>query len=101
MESKGIFIILGTIFCFGMAAWFITLVIDFLRPKSNQFTMRNPPKPPEKADVKKDYNNMSYREIQEIHSKLRKDFIEVDKILKDFDKSIGRYSDGGRGNYKP
>ena len=46
-----------------------------------------------------DFDNLSYKELQEIHSKLRKDFIEVDKRLKGFDKSISVFSDGGRGSY--
>ena len=47
------------------------------------------------------FDNLSYKELQEIHSKLREDFLEVDKRLKEFDKSIGICSDGGRGNYNP
>ena len=31
----------------------------------------------------------------------KKDLIEVDKRLKEFDKSIGVFSDCGRGSYKP
>ena len=50
---------------------------------------------------KVELDNFSYKELLEIHSKLRKDFFEVDKRLKEFDKSIGVCSDGGRGSYKP
>ena len=48
---------------------------------------------------KVEFDNLSYKELQEIYSKLRKDLIQVDKRLKEFDKSISRNSDGGRGNY--
>lgn len=50
---------------------------------------------------KVEFDNLSYKELQEIYSKLRKDLIDVDKRLKEFDKSIGLCSDGGRGSYKP
>ena len=50
---------------------------------------------------KVEFDNLSYKELQEIYLKLRKDLIEVDNRLKGFDKSIGRCSDGGRGSYKP
>ena len=49
---------------------------------------------------KAEFDNLSYKELQEIYLKLRKDLIEVDKRLKALDKSIGLCSDGGRGSYK-
>ena len=49
---------------------------------------------------KVELDNFSYKELLEIHSKLRKDLIDVDNRLKEFDKSIGLCSDGGRGSYK-
>ena len=55
----------------------------------------------EMKNEKVEFDNLSYKELQEIYLKLRKDFIEVDKRLKGFDKSIGLCSDGGRGSYKP
>ena len=47
-----------------------------------------------------EFNNLSYKELQEIRLKLRKDLIDVDKRLKALDKSISICSDGGRGSYK-
>ena len=40
-----------------------------------------------------EFDNLSYKELQEI-------LFEIDKRLKEFDKPIGLCSDGGRGSYK-
>jgi hypothetical protein len=79
METQGIFIILGTIFCFGMVAWFITLIIDFIRPKSNQFTMNNPPAPPKTQNKK--YIELGLERI-ELVAKLKAVDLKMKAILK-------------------
>ena len=79
MEINGIFIILGTIFCFGMVAWFITLIIDFIRPKSNQFTMSNPPEPPKTQNEK--YIELELERI-ELVAKLKAVDLKMKAILK-------------------
>lgn len=79
METQGFFIILGTIFCFSMVAWFITLIIDFIRPKSNQFTMQNPPEPPVRPKTEYEV----YCELNLERIELIKKINEVDFKLKE------------------
>lgn len=88
MDTQGIIIVLGTIFCFGMVAWVITLLVDFFSPKSTQFTMRNPPAPPPRR-TKKDYSEMTYSELNEEYQRLRESIAEISNLLKDIDKSVG------------
>ena len=76
--------------------WLFTEVYCYLHD-GNDFC--NFSKIKEMKKEKADFDNLSYKELQEIYSKLKKDLLEVDKRLKGFDKSIGVYSDGGRGSY--
>ena len=71
--------------------WMFTEVFCYLHD-GNDFCNFSKIKEMKKGEV--DFDNLSYKELQEIR-------FEVDKRLKGFDKSIGLCSDGGRGNYKP
>ena len=94
METKGISIILGTIFCFGMVAWFLTLIIDFIRLKSTQFTMRNPPAPPKSQNEK--YIELGLERI-ELVAKLNAVDFKMKAILKNQES---KNSNSMYGDYK-
>lgn len=79
METKGIFIIIGTLFCFGILAWIITEIISSIRPKSNQFTMNNPPAPPKTQNEK--YIELGLERI-ELVAKLKAVDFKMKAILK-------------------
>lgn len=94
METKGIFIILGTIFCFGIVAWFVTLIIDFISPKSTQFTMKDPPEPPQTQNEK--YIELGLERI-ELVSKLKAVDFKMKAILKSQEY---KNSNSMQGDYK-
>lgn len=71
---QGIGIIIGTIFSFGFLAWIITEIIYAIRPKSTQFSMRNPPKPPKCPKIE-----------YEVYCELRLERIELVKKISEVD----------------
>ena len=62
-EMKTIGIILGGIFILCMIAYIIRIVVEGSR-KGHDFTMKNPPKPPQKART---YESMTYSELSNLY----------------------------------